>query len=118
VKSLSIVIPVYNERATLEEIVARVIQVDTGLDREIVLVDDGSVDGTRELYEPIQKRWPKEKIVVHLQPMNQGKGAAVRQGFRLAKGDIVLIQDADLEYDPADYPRLLQPILSGRADVV
>jgi len=117
-ETLSIVIPVYNEHKTLAEIVRRVIAVDTGLSREIVLVDDGSTDGTRELYDGIRAQWPNEKIVVQLQPRNMGKGAAVRTGFELATGDIMLIQDADLEYDPADYPALLKPIIAGRADVV
>jgi glycosyltransferase involved in cell wall biosynthesis len=115
---LSIVIPVYNERTTVEEVVARVIAVDTGLEREIILVDDGSTDGTRDVYPGLQRRFPNETLRVHLQPRNRGKGAAVRTGFALATGDIVLIQDADLEYDPRDYPRLLRPILEGKADVV
>ena len=115
---LSVVIPVYNEKATLEELVARVIAVDIPLEREIILVDDGSTDGTRELYPAIQQRWPEQQFVVKLQERNRGKGAAVRAGFELATGDIVLIQDADLEYDPRDYPRLLNPILDGNADVV
>jgi len=118
VNVLSIVIPVYNEEATLEELMARVLAVDTGLQREIILVDDGSTDDTRHLYDHIRNRWPDERITVHLQPRNLGKGAAVRRGFDLAAGDVVVIQDADLEYDPADYPRLLKPILDGRADVV
>jgi len=115
---LSIVIPVYNERATLEELVSRVIAQDVGLTREIVLVDDGSTDGTRDLYLKIVERWPAEEIHVHLQDRNQGKGAALRAGFARVTGDIVLIQDADLEYDPHDYPKLLAPILDGKADVV
>ena len=115
---LSVVIPVYNEKATLEELVARVIAVDTELEREILLIDDGSSDGTRHLYEGIRRRWPDERITVHLQARNMGKGAAVRKGFEMAAGDVVIIQDADLEYDPADYPRLLAPILEGKADVV
>lgn len=118
VQRLSIVIPVYNEKATLEEIVSRVIAVDTGLKREIILVDDGSTDGTRGIYERLRERWPDEDIKTKLQPQNAGKGAALRDGFALATGDIVLIQDADLEYDPRDYPRLLRPILEGKADVV
>lgn len=115
---LSIVIPAYNERATIEEIVARVLAVETGLSREIIIVDDGSTDGSREVYPRIQSRFGSESIRVHLQSANRGKGAAVRTGFSLATGDIVLIQDADLECDPSDYPRLLKPILDGRADVV
>ena len=115
---LSIVIPVYNERATLEELVSRVIAVDVGMERQIILVDDGSTDGTRELYPALRQRWPAEDILVQLQERNRGKGAAVRAGFALATGDVVLIQDADLEYDPRDYPQLLAPILDGSADVV
>lgn len=115
---LSIVIPVYNERATLLELVGRVVNADTGIDREIILVDDGSTDGTRELYPEIEKRWPEESFQIKLMSRNRGKGAALRAGFALAKGDIVIIQDADLEYEPADYPRLLKPILDGKADVV
>ncbi len=117
-KKLSIVIPAYNERRTIEELVARVVAVETGLIREIIIVDDGSTDGSRDLYPAIQKQFAAENLRIHLQPANRGKGAAVRAGFALATGDIVLIQDADLECDPADYPRLLKPILDGRADVV
>ncbi len=115
---LSIIIPVFNERATLEEAVSRVLAVETGLEREIILIDDGSTDGTRELYTHLKERWPETNIRVKLQPENHGKGAAVREGFAMASGDILLIQDADLECDPGDYPRLLKPILDGRADVV
>jgi glycosyltransferase involved in cell wall biosynthesis len=115
---LSIVIPVYNERATVEELVARVVSVELGMEREIILVDDGSTDGTRDIYPKIVERWPGERIQVKLQPGNRGKGAAVREGFALATGDVLLIQDADLEYDPRDYLKLLRPILEGRADVV
>jgi glycosyltransferase involved in cell wall biosynthesis len=115
---LSIVIPVYNERATLEELVSRVMAVDTGLEHEIILVDDGSTDGTRDIYPRLADRWPDRRIQVKLLPGNRGKGAALREGFALVTGDVVLIQDADLEYDPRDYPRLLKPILENRADVV
>ena len=109
---LSIVIPVYNERETLPKTLARV--KATPFDKEIVLVDDGSTDGTRAWLETLRE----PGVVVVLQPKNQGKGAALRTGFQRATGDVVLIQDADLEYDPADYPRLLQPILEDKADVV
>lgn len=115
---LSVVIPVFNEKATIEEIVERVLAVDVGMDREIVIVDDGSTDGTREMYPKIEEAHGSETIRVKLQPENRGKGAALRTGFELATGDVVLIQDADLEYDPRDYPRLLAPIVEGRADVV
>ena len=115
---LSIVMPVYNERATLQEIVRRVLEVDVGLEKELILVDDGSTDGTRDLYQVIQSGHPGANIRVLLHETNRGKGAALRTGFAAATGDIILIQDADLEYDPRDYPRLLAPILDGRADVV
>src|SRR5687768_6986529 len=108
---LSVVIPAYNEERTVAETIQRVKTVDLGgLDLEIVVVDDGSKDQTREILKTI----PGIRVVLH--ERNSGKGAAVKSGFRAATGDIVLIQDADLEYDPQDYPALLQPILDGRAE--
>ena len=110
---LSVVIPVYNERDTLDQIIARVRAV--GLDKHLVIVDDGSADGTRE---KLRRYEQDDDCTVLYHDKNQGKGAALRTGFAAAQGDIVLVQDADLEYDPAEYPKLLQPILDGKADVV
>ena len=113
---LSILIPVFNEVHTVEEILRRVRAAEScGLDKEIILVNDASTDGTGDVLNKI----PTDaglKIVSH--PYNRGKGAALRTALEHATGDIVLIQDADLEYDPSDYPNLLRPILDGRADVV
>jgi len=111
--NLSVIIPIYNEINTLEEILLRV--QATGIPNEIILVDDGSIDGTREIVKNYQG---KEGFKVILHDHNQGKGAAVRTGFDAATGDVLLIQDADLEYDPRDYPNLLKPIEEGMADVV
>lgn len=110
---LSVIMPIYNEIHTLEEIIKRV--EDTGLADEIVMVDDGSRDGTREL---VKKYQGKTGFQVILHEKNQGKGAAVRSGFAAATGDIFIIQDADLEYDPREYQKLLEPIQEGIADVV
>jgi glycosyltransferase involved in cell wall biosynthesis len=109
---LSVVIPVYNERATLGEILRRVRAAP--LAKEIIIVDDGSTDGTRELLASMAAT--DLRILYH--PENRGKGAALKTGFLAASGNIVLVQDADLEYDPADYPVLLAPILANQADVV
>ena len=110
---LSVVIPAYNEEQTIAAMIERVKAVDLGaLDLEIVVVDDGSKDRTREILKGI----PGIRVMLH--ERNSGKGAAVKTGFRAATGDIVLIQDADLEYDPQDYGALVQPILDGRADAV
>ncbi|HLV79172.1 MAG TPA: glycosyltransferase family 2 protein, partial [Chthonomonadaceae bacterium] len=112
---LSVLIPVYNERDTLLEILARVRDVE--IKKEVVLVDDGSTDGTRELMrEQIEGRFPDVRVFYH--EKNQGKGAAVRTAIEQATGDYLLIQDADLEYDPREYYKLLEPLLDGRADVV
>lgn len=111
--SLSVIIPIFNERNTLNKIVERVLE--TRLADEILLIDDGSTDGTSELLSKLQGR---QGIRVITHSSNQGKGAAVRTGISTATGDVVLIQDADLEYDPRDYPALLKPILEGTADVV
>lgn len=110
---LSVIIPIYNEINTLKEIVNRVQK--TNLANEIVLIDDGSTDGTRKLVKEYEGR---ENFTVILHDRNQGKGAAVRSGFQAASGDIFLIQDADLEYDPQEYPKLLKPIEDGLAEVV
>jgi len=115
---LSVVIPVYNERETLLEIVRRVLAAPVDIERELIIVDDFSTDGTRELYPTLEKEFPQARIRVFQHSTNQGKGAALRTGFREATGDIIIVQDADLEYSPNDYPKLLKPILDGRADVV
>jgi len=114
---LSIVMPVYNERETAREIIARVQAVDVGLEKELIVVNDGSADGTREILDEINREEGDELVVYHMD-QNRGKGAALREGFKHVSGEVVIIQDADLEYDPADYPAMIGPILDGRADVV
>ncbi|MCI5123201.1 MAG: glycosyltransferase family 2 protein [Candidatus Electrothrix sp. AR5] len=113
-QKLSVIIPVYNEEKTLTEVINTVLAVELPLAKEIIIVDDASTDGTRQIIEQL----PGEGVVKIYHKNNQGKGAALRSGFAKATGDIVLIQDADLEYDPAEYPKLLKPILDGKADVV
>ena len=115
--TLSVVMPVYNEAATIAHVVRTVLQAESGLEQELVIVDDYSTDGTRDILQEIEReKLGRIKLAFH--DRNLGKGAALRTGFAQAAGDIVLVQDADLEYDPGDYPRLLDPILRGRADAV
>jgi len=111
---LSVIIPVYNECATLRHVVERVLAVP--LELEVICVDDGSRDGSREILADLHRQYPQ--VQVFLQPQNIGKGAALRRGIQEATGEFVVIQDADLEYDPADYPLLLEPLIQGKADVV
>ena len=111
---LSVVVPVYNEEATLAELVGRVLEQP--YDKEIILVDDGSRDRSREIMAALEAAHPEIRCVYH--PVNKGKGGALSTGFANVTGDLVLIQDADLEYDPNDYGVLLRPILDGHADVV
>jgi glycosyltransferase involved in cell wall biosynthesis len=111
---LSVIVPVYNERNTVAEILRRMRLVDLPIDREIVVVDDGSVDGTDKVLAALEDS--TVRVVTH--PVNRGKGAAVRTGVGAARGDLILIQDADLEYDPSEWPNLVAPILQGRAKAV
>jgi glycosyltransferase involved in cell wall biosynthesis len=111
---ISVVIPVYNEAATIAELISRVQGVD--ISKEVIVVDDGSTDGTRDALARLERQY--DNLRVFLQAKNRGKGAALRTGFEQATGDFVLVQDADLEYDPADYPALLKPLIEGKADVV
>ncbi|HEV3135792.1 MAG TPA: glycosyltransferase family 2 protein [Acidimicrobiia bacterium] len=113
-RKLSVIVPVFNERSTVAEIVRRMRSVELPVEREIVVVDDGSDDGTSAVLT--QLRDSTVRVIAH--PQNQGKGAAIRTGLESATGDLVLVQDADLEYDPEDWPRLLAPVLKGRARVV
>ena len=117
-KKLSVVIPVYNEIDTIDEILKQVKEVDVGMEKEIVLIDDFSTDGTRKRLQEIEKEEVENNVKVFYHEKNRGKGAALRTGFQHVTGDITLIQDADLEYNPREYPKLLEPILDGRADVV
>lgn len=125
---LSVVMPVYNERGTLHEVVPRVLAVPEEIKRvdvkeklevleiELICVDDGSTDGSREILGNLQARYPQIRVLQ--QPRNLGKGAALRRGIQESTGDFIIIQDADLEYDPSEYPLVLRPLVEGRADVV
>jgi len=109
---ISIIIPVYNEAKTVKDILDRVKNSSVSLEKEIIVVDDGSTDNTSDVLSSIHGI----KVLRNLS--NKGKGAALKKGFEAASGDIILVQDADLEYDPNEYPKLLKPILEGKADVV
>ena len=111
---LSVIVPCYNERATVAELLRRVREVP--IDKEIIVVDDRSTDGSKDVVAGLAAQWPEIRHI--LQDVNQGKGAAIRRGIAEARGDVVLIQDADLEYDPEEYPKLVQPIIDGHADAV
>jgi glycosyltransferase involved in cell wall biosynthesis len=111
-KCLSVVMPCYNELETIEECLTNVLLSPWVL--EVIVVDDGSKDGTRDVLAKMED----ERVKVYLQPRNEGKGSALRKGFSLTQGDFVIVQDADLEYDPCDYERILLPLISGQADVV
>lgn len=112
---LSIVIPCYNETRTIETLIQKVLQVELPVERELIIVDDYSTDGTRGYLDSL-RQCDKIKVIFH--DANRGKGAALRTGFAYATGDLVVVQDADLEYDPSEYPKLLKPVLDGKADVV
>ncbi len=111
---LSVVMPVYNERKTLQKVIASVFA--TGMEIELLCVDDGSRDGSREILQSLTAQYPQLRVL--LQPVNMGKGAALRRGIQEATGDFIIIQDADLEYDPGEYPKVLEPLEKGMADVV
>ena len=113
---LSVIIPVYNEEKTLLEIFNKVNNI--GIDKEIILVNDGSIDKTKEILEQIRKKEKNPHLKIFHHEKNQGKGAAIRTGINKASGDIIIIQDADLEYDPKDYKKLIEPIANGKASIV
>jgi glycosyltransferase involved in cell wall biosynthesis len=120
ITKLSIVIPVYNEAETVQTLVKLVVDapLPEGVGREIICVNDASKDGTAAKLDELPTLFPDTEFRIYHQPENRGKGAALRRGFEVAGGEVVLVQDADMEYDPQDYPKLLGPILEGRADVV
>ena len=111
---LSVIVPVYNERVTVAEVIRRIRAVDVPVSVEVIVVDDGSSDGTEKVLTALADS--TVRVLTH--PVNRGKGAAIRTGMAAARGDLLLVQDADLEYDPEDWPRLLEPILRGKAQVV
>ena len=113
-RTLTVIVPVFNERTTVAEIIRRIRAVDIALTVDVIAVDDGSSDGTDKVLAALEDS--TVRVLTH--PVNQGKGAAIRSGLALARGDLVIIQDADLEYDPEDWPRLVDPILRGKAQVV
>ncbi len=118
-KTLSIIIPVYNEKEFIEKTIERVFKADSlGLKKEIIVVDDASTDGTDKILKKLEKKYKRKNFKVLYKKKNEGKGAALKEGFLASKGDIVLVQDADLEYNPDDYPILLEPFLKNQADVV
>jgi glycosyltransferase involved in cell wall biosynthesis len=119
-KMLSIVIPIYNEDSYIEAVISKVIAqpLPADLDRELILVNDGSGDNSWNIMQSLPDKFPSVKFQLVNKPVNEGKGVALRDGFAKVTGDIVIVQDADFEYDPADYPKLLQPILENKADVV
>jgi len=112
-RSISFLIPVYNEKNTIESILKKIENVDLGLEKEIIIIDDGSTDGSRPLIEALS-----ENVLKIFHDINRGKGAALRSGIQAASGDLIIIQDADLEYDPEDINKLLKPVQDGNADVV
>ncbi len=117
INKLSIIMPCYNEKATIEKILSEVAAVNLGsTKKEIIIVDDGSTDGTRDILKKLEKNNSDIKLI--FQKTNQGKGSALKKGILASTGDVIVVQDADLEYDPQEYPRLLYPIKRGQADVV
>ncbi|AIJ04902.1 glycosyl transferase family protein [Methanocaldococcus bathoardescens] len=117
IKKVSIIIPAYNEEKTIQKILKKVLDVELPLEKEIIVVNDGSTDKTKEIVEEFKKNHPNGNIKL-LNKKNGGKGSALKVGIKHSTGDIIIIQDADLEYDPNDYPKLIKPILEGKAKVV